>query len=149
MMGRLDAARIKPCPSYCNNDGKPDLSVLEDCGRAKCTEPGSVEVLLGQGGGSFSNFAIYPVGDSPVSLAVGDLNNDKRPDIVVANSCWMRYLGMMLLAVAAMHGIGCSIGGFTRASSTVGVVGSYVIQIESTQNGNTTTVAVVPLLIEQ
>jgi hypothetical protein len=61
----------------------------------------------------------------------------------------LRYLGMVLLAIAAMHGIGCSSGGFTRASSTVGVVGSYVIQIQSTQNGSTTTVAVVPLLIEQ
>ncbi|WP_263352368.1 Ig-like domain repeat protein [Acidicapsa acidisoli] len=70
-----------------NNDGKPDLAVLEDCGSAKCTEAGSVEILLGQGGGSFSNSAIYPVGYSPVSLAVGDLNNDKSLDIVVANGC--------------------------------------------------------------
>jgi hypothetical protein len=62
---------------------------------------------------------------------------------------WLRYLGMVLLAIAAMHGIGCSSGGFTSASSSVGVVGSYVIQIQSTQNGNTTTVAVVPVLIEQ
>jgi hypothetical protein len=62
---------------------------------------------------------------------------------------WLRYLGMLLLAVAAMQGIGCSSGGFTRSSATAGVVGSYVIQIQSTQNGTTTTVAVVPLLIEQ
>ena len=62
---------------------------------------------------------------------------------------WLRYLGMVILAFAAMHSIGCSSGGFTRSSAKVGVVGSYVIQIQSTQNGTTTTVAVVPLLIEQ
>jgi hypothetical protein len=63
---------------------------------------------------------------------------------------WLRYFGLAILAVAAMHSItGCSSGGFTRSSATVGEVGSYVIQINSTQNGTTTTVAVVPLLIEQ
>jgi hypothetical protein len=62
---------------------------------------------------------------------------------------WLRYLGMAILAFAAMHSIGCSSGGFTRSSASVGEVGSYVIQINSTVNGTTTTVAVVPLLIEQ
>jgi hypothetical protein len=62
---------------------------------------------------------------------------------------WMRYLGVAILALAAMQGIGCSSGGFTRSSAKVAEVGSYVIQIENTQNGTTSTVAVVPLLIEQ
>jgi VCBS repeat protein/Big-like domain-containing protein len=70
-----------------NKDDKPDLAVLSDCGTAKCSEPGSVEILLGQGGGSFATSATYPVGYLPVSIAVGDLNGDKTPDIVVANSC--------------------------------------------------------------
>ena len=71
------------------------------------------------------------------------------PGVRRGKKAWLRYFGMTNLAVAAMHSIGCSSGGFTRSSATVGEVGSYVIQINSTQNGTTTTVAVVPLLIEQ
>jgi hypothetical protein len=71
------------------------------------------------------------------------------PGVKKRRKAWLRYLGMAILAFAAMHGIGCSSGGFTRSSATVGEVGSYVIQINSTVNGTTSTVAVVPLLIEQ
>jgi large repetitive protein len=70
-----------------NNDGKIDLAVLGDCGAATCSQPGSVEVLTGHGDGSFSSAFVYPAGHAPVSLAVGDLNQDKNLDIVVANRC--------------------------------------------------------------
>lgn len=70
-----------------NKDGKIDLAVLGDCGAAACSQPGSVEVLTGHGDGSFSSAFVYPAGYSPVSLAVGDLNQDKNLDIVVANRC--------------------------------------------------------------
>jgi hypothetical protein len=70
-----------------NKDGKVDLAVLGDCGAAACSQPGSVEVLTGHGDGSFSSAFVYPAGYSPVSLAVGDLNQDKNLDIVVANRC--------------------------------------------------------------
>jgi len=70
-----------------NKDGKPDLAVLEDCGSAKCSQAGSVEILMGAGDGSFQSVLSYPVGYSPASVAVGDINGDKNLDLVVANRC--------------------------------------------------------------
>ena len=70
-----------------NKDGKPDLAVVGDCGSAKCTEPGNAEILLGTGDGSFSSGFTYPVGYAPISVAVGDINKDGSPDILVANGC--------------------------------------------------------------
>jgi hypothetical protein len=70
-----------------NKDGKPDLAVLGDCGSAKCTEPGNVEILWGQGAGAFIGDSVYPVGFSPTSIVAGDLNRDKNLDLVVSNSC--------------------------------------------------------------
>ncbi len=70
-----------------NKDGKPDLAVLEDCGSAKCSQAGSVEILMGAGDGSFQSVSSYPVGYSPVSVAVGAINGDKNLDLVVANRC--------------------------------------------------------------
>ncbi len=70
-----------------NKDGKPDLAVLEDCGSAKCSQAGSVEILMGAGDGSFQSVSSYPAGYSPVSVAVGAINGDKNLDLVVANRC--------------------------------------------------------------
>ena len=70
-----------------NKDGKPDLAVLEDCGTAKCSQEGSLEILVGAGDGSFQSTASYPVGYSPVSIAVGAIHGDKNLDLVVANRC--------------------------------------------------------------
>jgi hypothetical protein len=70
-----------------SQDGKPDLAVLEDCGAATCTQPGSLEILLGSGDGNFHSSSTYTVGYSPSSLAVGDINGDKNLDILAANRC--------------------------------------------------------------
>ena len=45
----------------------------------------SVSILLGDGTGGFDNLGNFMVGDSPSSVAIGDFNNDGRPDLVVAN----------------------------------------------------------------
>jgi hypothetical protein len=70
-----------------NNDGNPDLAVVEDCGSTKCAQPGSVEVLLGTGDGTFQSLVSYAVGYSPNSIALGDINGDKNLDIIAANRC--------------------------------------------------------------
>jgi hypothetical protein len=70
-----------------NKDGNPDLAVLEDCGAAKCTQPGSLEVLLGSGGGNFQPALSYPVGYSPSSLVVGDITGNSNLSLIVANRC--------------------------------------------------------------
>jgi hypothetical protein len=70
-----------------NKDGKPDLAVLEDCGSAKCSQPGSLEILRGAGDGSFQSVASYNVGYSPNSVVMGDINGDKKIDILASNRC--------------------------------------------------------------
>ncbi len=70
-----------------NKDGKPDLAVLEDCGAATCSQPGSLEILLGAGDGTFRNASVYPAGYSPVALAAGALHPGAAPSLLVANRC--------------------------------------------------------------
>jgi hypothetical protein len=72
-----------------NGDGKPDLLVANQCGNdIHCTGIGSVGVLLGNGDGSFQPAFTYESGGyQPMSLAVGDVNGDGKPDLLVANSC--------------------------------------------------------------
>ena len=48
----------------------------------------TISVYLGYGNGSFPNQIIYSVGYHPLSITVGDFNNDYRLDIAITN-----YLG--------------------------------------------------------
>ena len=70
-----------------NHDGKTDLAVLGDCGSAKCSQPGTLEILYGTGDGGFHSAIAYLVDYTPTAIAVGDLNKDKNLDILVSNSC--------------------------------------------------------------
>ena len=45
-----------------------------------------LSILLGEGDGSFNQETPFSAGLYPRSVAVGDLNNDSRLDIVVANA---------------------------------------------------------------
>ena len=59
-------------------DGIPDL-VVANAGS------NTVSVLLGNGNGTFQAQQTFATGTSPSSVAVGDVNGDGKPDIVVAN----------------------------------------------------------------
>ena len=60
-----------------NGDGDPDLAVANGSG--------SVSVLVGGDGASFSRQPDLPIGGTPWSVAVGDFNGDSDPDLAVAN----------------------------------------------------------------
>src|SRR5215207_3193852 len=62
-----------------NGDGDPDLAVANEFS-------GSVSVLLGGAGGSFSAATNIATGGFPFAVAVGDFNGDGDPDLAVADA---------------------------------------------------------------
>lgn len=67
-----------------NGDGQIDLAVTL-LSSATSNGLGLVSVLLGRGDGTFAAPALYLTGVFPSSVAVGDLNGDRIPDLAVAN----------------------------------------------------------------
>ena len=66
-----------------DGDQVPDLAVASI--GAFPFHDGIVSVLLGVGDGTFAAAEPYAVGDDPGSVAIGDLDGDQVPDLVVAN----------------------------------------------------------------
>jgi len=70
-----------------NGDGKPDVVVANFCQDQSCAN-GGVTVFLGNGDGTLQPGVSYSAGwEGVVSLAIGDVNGDGHPDLVVANQC--------------------------------------------------------------
>lgn len=69
-----------------NGDGMADLLVANVCFSSVDCLTGSVGILLGKGNGTFGAPVTYDSGAAlALSLAVGDVNRDGKPDIVVAH----------------------------------------------------------------
>jgi hypothetical protein len=70
-----------------NGDGRPDILVTNECiVYTDCD--GAIGVLAGNGDGTFQAAAVYFSGGYDASgIAVGDVNGDGKPDLIVANAC--------------------------------------------------------------
>src|SRR5262249_50315666 len=55
-------------------------------------DPGSVQVLLGKGDGTFQAAHKYPVGSHPYSVAVGDFNGDGVADLAAVDGSGVSIL---------------------------------------------------------
>ncbi len=72
-----------------NGDGKPDLVVANVYdGNVQPAVLPSVDILFGNGDGSFQAPVVYTTDESPYAVAVGDFNNDGYPDVAVANESY-------------------------------------------------------------
>ena len=69
-----------------DGDGKPDLVVI-NAGKVSVLRNTSNSGLIAAG--SFSKKVDFPTGESPYSLALGDLNGDGKPDLAVVNRSYM------------------------------------------------------------
>jgi hypothetical protein len=75
-----------------NRDGKLDIAVANE-------NSGNVSVLLGNGDGTFQAAANYGAGygsGGPVSIAVGDFNDDGRLDLAVAEGYGSPFVSVLL-----------------------------------------------------
>lgn len=78
---RLPAALVA---GNLDSDPQVDLVLLQGCADSSCAN-GSVSVLLGHGDGTFGSPSLFPVGLSPVTAVIGDVNGDLRADLVAVN----------------------------------------------------------------
>lgn len=71
-----------------NKDRAPDLVVAETIPNRtiKSVLPGELNVLIGNGDGTFQPRQTYPVGLMPEDFATGDVDEDGNIDVVVANA---------------------------------------------------------------
>jgi len=72
-----------------NGDGQPDLAVVNIGSFVQSSftyTNASVSALLGKSDGTFQTAVNYSVGMSPEAVAVGDFNDDGKPDLAVANA---------------------------------------------------------------
>jgi hypothetical protein len=81
------AAALSVAIADLNGDGHPDIVVANQCISTSNCSGGVVGVLIGNGDGTFQPAVIYAAGYGAEAVAVGNLNPNGHPAVVVANQC--------------------------------------------------------------
>jgi hypothetical protein len=103
-----------------NGDNKSDLAIVDENILSPSCPPtcpnGFVDILLGDGLGSFGAPTRFTVGTAPWNIVVGDFNNDSHQDLAVTNQGITATPGTTVSIL-----LGSGNGSFTAAASaTVG-----------------------------
>jgi len=86
--GTTGASPVFAAVADVNGDDKPDVVVANRCSSSGCLSESTVDVLLGNGDGTFQAAVGYGSGGVlPSSVAVADVNGDQKLDVLVANNC--------------------------------------------------------------
>lgn len=93
-----------------NGDGKPDIVASNSCGSTKLCSPsdGNVSLLLGNGDGTFqaATFIYGPLPGQYSRIAVADVNEDGKPDLLVTDQCGSKNCITSIVAVLVGNGDG-------------------------------------------
>ncbi len=101
-----------------NGDGNNDL-VVADYPNSSTGDKGGIYVMLGHGDGTFATPVLYAAGPAPGAVAIDDVNNDGKLDLVVASSQAGLTNGIAVL-------LGNGDGTFQAAVASPSAGGSYV-----------------------
>ncbi len=111
-----------------NGDGNNDL-VITDYANSSNGDKGGVYIMLGNGDGTFQAPVLYAAGTAPTAVAIDDVNNDGKLDLVVASNQVGLTTGIAVL-------LGKGDGTFQAAVTSPSAGGSYVATGDFNGDGN-------------
>lgn len=122
-----------------NRDGRDDFAYIVSFGNSQKSD--TLYVSLGNGDGSFREFASFWVGYGASRVVAGDMNNDDKTDLILLNTMTARLPDLLLGRVRVMLGKGD--GTFAQADFSIGQDGPWDLALGDFNRDGKTDVVVV------